>query len=218
MRQADGFKLNQYYPGHCLTNTLHTITFQEVVLSLPSNNLETDHKENTSRGVYRIFPSGFTILIYYFIIPYILDDCSQVTQSAWQSGYAQNDRGIGVRFPARVRNILFITASRPALGPSQPPSQELPFFPPGVIRAWRWPLTVTVSRLKCVELDLYSIIRLHTCLIKYAYGHNLTLSLPDADFTPVFMWLTVSTLIAFLLISILRFDHLVWRLACYHTR
>jgi hypothetical protein len=33
-----------------------------------------DHKENTSCGVYRVFPSGFTISIYYFIIPYILDD------------------------------------------------------------------------------------------------------------------------------------------------
>jgi hypothetical protein len=37
-----------------------------LLLSLPSNNLETDHKENTSRGVYCVFPSGFTILIYYF--------------------------------------------------------------------------------------------------------------------------------------------------------
>jgi hypothetical protein len=37
-----------------------------LLLSFPSNNLETDHKENTSRGVYRVFPSGFTISIYYF--------------------------------------------------------------------------------------------------------------------------------------------------------
>jgi hypothetical protein len=37
-----------------------------LLLSLPSNNLETDHKENTSRGVYRVFPSGFTISIIYF--------------------------------------------------------------------------------------------------------------------------------------------------------
>jgi hypothetical protein len=28
-----------------------------LLLSLPSNNLETDHKENTSRAVYRVFPS-----------------------------------------------------------------------------------------------------------------------------------------------------------------
>jgi hypothetical protein len=41
---------------------------------MPRNNLETDHKENTPRVVYRAFPSGFTISTYYFIIPYILDD------------------------------------------------------------------------------------------------------------------------------------------------
>jgi hypothetical protein len=37
-----------------------------LLLPLPSNNLETEHKENTPRGVYRVFPSGFTISIYYF--------------------------------------------------------------------------------------------------------------------------------------------------------
>jgi hypothetical protein len=38
-------------------------------LSFPSNTLETDHKENMSCGVYRVFPSGFTISIYYFKYP-----------------------------------------------------------------------------------------------------------------------------------------------------
>jgi hypothetical protein len=47
------------------------------LLSFPSNNLETDHKENMSCGVYRVFLSGFTISIYY-LIPYILDDYNTI--------------------------------------------------------------------------------------------------------------------------------------------
>jgi hypothetical protein len=42
---------------------------------LPSNNLETDRKENMSRGVYRVFPSGLQFQ-YIILIPYILDDYS----------------------------------------------------------------------------------------------------------------------------------------------
>jgi hypothetical protein len=48
-------------------------------------------------------------------------------------GYGLDDRGSRVRFPAGARNFLFTTASRTALGPTQPPIQWVPgtFFPGG---------------------------------------------------------------------------------------
>jgi hypothetical protein len=41
-------------------------------------------------------------------------------------GYGLDDRGSRVRFPTGAANILFITASRRALGPTQPPIQWVP--------------------------------------------------------------------------------------------
>jgi hypothetical protein len=37
------------------------------------------------------------------------------------TGYALDDRGVGVRVPVAVKNFLFSPASRPTLGLTQPP-------------------------------------------------------------------------------------------------
>jgi hypothetical protein len=57
-----------------LSQPIVAIKNKPFFLLLPSSNLETDHKENTERGVYRVFSSGFTISVYDFLIPFILDD------------------------------------------------------------------------------------------------------------------------------------------------
>jgi hypothetical protein len=41
-------------------------------------------------------------------------------------GYGLDDRGSRVRFPAGLGVFLFTTASRMALGPTQPPTQWVP--------------------------------------------------------------------------------------------
>jgi hypothetical protein len=41
-------------------------------------------------------------------------------------GYGLDDQGIGVRFPAGARDSLFSITSRPALGPTKPPTQWAP--------------------------------------------------------------------------------------------
>jgi hypothetical protein len=41
-------------------------------------------------------------------------------------GYGLDDRGSRIRFPAGAGNFLFTTASRTALGPTQPPIQFVP--------------------------------------------------------------------------------------------
>jgi hypothetical protein len=44
----------------------------------------------------------------------------------WRLGYGLDDRGIGVRFPARVRDFLWSVTSIPAPGPTQPPIHVSP--------------------------------------------------------------------------------------------
>jgi hypothetical protein len=49
------------------------------------------------------------------------------------TGYGQDDRAVGVPSPGRVKNFLFSTLSRPALGSTQPPNQWVPgALPPGI--------------------------------------------------------------------------------------
>jgi hypothetical protein len=61
------------------------------------------------------------------IIPYETEcvkrwDCSV----GIATDYGLDNRMIGVRIPAGAGNFLFTTASRPALGPTQPPFQWVP--------------------------------------------------------------------------------------------
>jgi hypothetical protein len=44
-----------------------------------------------------------------------------IAHSGTALGYGLDDRGSRVRFPVGVGIFLFTTASRPALGPTQPP-------------------------------------------------------------------------------------------------
>jgi hypothetical protein len=76
---------------------------------------------------------------------------------------------IGVRFPAELGIFLSATASRPTLGPTQPPIQEIPeVLSPGVKRSVREadhsPQSSAEVR-ECVELYLHSPIRLHDMML-----------------------------------------------------
>jgi hypothetical protein len=42
-------------------------------------------------------------------------------------GYGLEDRGVEVRVPVKIKNILFSTSSRPALGSTQTPIQWVPW-------------------------------------------------------------------------------------------
>jgi hypothetical protein len=80
-------------------------------------------------------------------------------------GYGLDDRGSRVRFPAGAGSFLFTTASRTALGPTQPLIQWVPgAHSMGVKRPGRGadnsPLSGTEVKER-VELYLHSPIRLH---------------------------------------------------------
>jgi hypothetical protein len=49
-----------------------------------------------------------------------------LTHSGSTTGYELDHRGFGVRFLVGTRYILFCIRSRPALGPTQPPTQWVP--------------------------------------------------------------------------------------------
>jgi hypothetical protein len=54
------------------------------------------------------------------------------------TGYGLDDGGGRSSSPGKAKNFLFSTASRPVLGPTQPPIQWVREpFPPGVKRLWR---------------------------------------------------------------------------------
>jgi hypothetical protein len=79
-------------------------------------------------------------------------------------GYGLDDRDSRVRFPAGVGIFLFTTASRTALGPTQPPIQWVPgALSLEVKRSERAdhvpPSSAEVK--ECVELCLHFPIRLH---------------------------------------------------------
>jgi hypothetical protein len=78
-------------------------------------------------------------------------------------GYGLDDRG----FKSRQRLGIFLstTASKPALGPTQPPTQRVPG---ALSMGIKWPgceadhsIPSTAEVKECVELYLHSPIRLH---------------------------------------------------------
>jgi hypothetical protein len=83
------------------------------------------------------FPMGslnFFFFSIYLIIPYRSRD--SVVGIA--TGYGLDDRGIRSSSPGRVKNFLFSTSSRPALGSTQPPIEWiLVALSPGVKRQER---------------------------------------------------------------------------------
>jgi hypothetical protein len=80
-------------------------------------------------------------------------------------GYGLDDRSSEFRFPAGDEIFLFITASRTALGPTQPPIQWVPgalflgVKRPGREAGHSSPSSAEVK--ECVELYFHSPIRLH---------------------------------------------------------
>jgi hypothetical protein len=62
-----------------------------------------------------------------------LEARSRVSSGSIVSDYGLDDRAIGVRSPAGKRIFPLTSVSRPALGPTQPPVQWVPWvFSPGV--------------------------------------------------------------------------------------
>jgi hypothetical protein len=63
---------------------------------------------------------------------------SQDTVVGIGTGYGLDDRGVGVRVPVGVKNFLFFTSSRPALGSTQSRIQWVPgVLYPGIKRTGR---------------------------------------------------------------------------------
>jgi hypothetical protein len=52
------------------------------------------------------------------------------------SDYGLDDRAIGVRSPAGVKDFFVASVSRPALGPTQPPVQWVPGVLSSGVKAW----------------------------------------------------------------------------------
>jgi hypothetical protein len=100
------------------------------------------------------------------ILEWILGKCkSRDNSDDIALGYGLDDRGSRVQFPAGAGDFLFITASRTALGPTQPPIQWVPrALSLGVKRPGREidhspPSSAEVK--ECVELYFHCPIRLH---------------------------------------------------------
>jgi hypothetical protein len=73
--------------------------------------------------------------------------------------YELDDRMIGVRLPAWAENFLFDRASRPALGPTQPPIHWVPnarsLWVKRPQREADYPLPSSADVEECVELYLH---------------------------------------------------------------
>jgi hypothetical protein len=121
-----------------------------------------------------------------FASKYFIINENLIFQSAQRLGYGLGDCGSRVRFPAGAGNFLFTTASRTALGPTQPP---IPWVPAalslGVKRPEREadrspPSSAEVK--ECVELYLHSPIRLHGVVLSLKRSTETTLPLKHSEF------------------------------------
>jgi hypothetical protein len=96
------------------------------------------------------------------------------------TGHWLDKRGLRVRFPAGLVIFLFTTASRPALGPTEPPIQWVPgALSPGVKRPWHEadhsPLSSAEVK-ECVELHFHLRTRFMAwCLVKQRDNFTFTL-------------------------------------------
>jgi hypothetical protein len=72
------------------------------------------------------------------------------------TSYGLDDRGVGIPSPGSVKNFLFSSSSRPALGSTQPPIQ---WVPGALSRGWNGrgvKLTTHVHLVRCKEnVDLF---------------------------------------------------------------
>jgi hypothetical protein len=131
-------------PSRKYRNNISIVFFLNLYNSLFTNNPIIRRNEllavmsiNHKQKVMRQKPIHFSLPILRWTLPeeYFTHNYvsgSQVSQPVYRAHYAMGDHVIGVQFSGKVRrDLLFMTASRPALGPSQLPNQELPFFPRG---------------------------------------------------------------------------------------
>jgi hypothetical protein len=116
---------------------------------------------------------------------------SRIAQSVQRLGYGLDDRGSRVRFPAGAGIFLFTTASRTALGSTQPPTQWVPgALSLGVKRPGREtnhspPSSVEVKNARSyTSTSLYIFIA--WCLVKHRDNFNFISTL-----LPLLNWLCI---------------------------
>jgi hypothetical protein len=105
-------------------------------------------------------------------------------QLVYQQGYVLDDQGPRIQFLAGGLGIfLFTTASRMALGPTQPPIQWVPgalSLGDKAAGAWSWTPPSSAKVKECVELYLHFPICLHAVVLSFKRKHkyNFTFTLP----------------------------------------
>jgi hypothetical protein len=101
----------------------------QIVHFCESNNLTAFLFCNTLTNVSPFYPTSTAILpLKIYFVTILLISRSQNSSFSIATGYGLEDQGVGVR----VKNFLFSTLSKLALGSTQPPIQWVPgLFPRG---------------------------------------------------------------------------------------